>query len=147
MHVSSGEPSVVHHFAPKLYLIMISLILLGIVVEGALIGPSLFATTSFGRTIHGDLGGLLLLLTLLLPVVSRLSRMPGRMTLPSAVLFALTLIQALSAALGRRFLVLAALHPANARLLAALVVLLLMQAWHAMRQRSDELKTSGGPPS
>lgn len=147
MHVSSGEPSVVRRFAPKLYLIMVSLILLGIVVEGALIGPSLFAATNFGRTIHGDLGGLLLLLTLLLPVVSGLSRMPGRMTLPSAVLFALTLIQAMSAALGRRVLVLAALHPANALLMAALAMLLLMQAWHAMWQRSDALKTSGGLPS
>ncbi|HZT98936.1 MAG TPA: hypothetical protein VFA10_04715 [Ktedonobacteraceae bacterium] len=147
MHVSSGEPSVVHRFALRLYLIMISVILLLIVVEGALIGPSLFIATHFGRTIHGDLGGLLLLLALLVPVVSGLSRLPGRMTLPGVVLFALTLIQAMSAALGRRFLVLAALHPANALLMAALAMLLLMRAWQMMRQRSDEVKTSAGPPS
>jgi hypothetical protein len=147
MHVSSLEPSVVHRFAPRLYLIMISVILLLIVVEGALIGPSLFAITTFGRAAHGDLGGLLLLLTLLLPVVSRLARLPGRMTLLSTVLFALTLIQALSAALGRRVLVLAALHPANALLLAALSVLLLMQGQYLMRQRSDKMQTRGGSPA
>jgi predicted PurR-regulated permease PerM len=62
MYVSSLEPSVVHRFAPRLYLIMVSVILLLIV-------------------------------------------------------------------------------------LAALSVLLLMQAWHAMRQSSDTLNTSGGPPS
>lgn len=146
MHVSSLEPSAVHRFAPRLYLIMISVILLLIVVEGVLIGPSLFAITTFGRAAHGDLGGLLLQLTLL-PVVSRLARLPGRMTLLSTVLFALTLIQALSAALGRRVLVLAALHPANALLLAALSVLLLMQGQYLMRQRSDKMQTRGGSPA
>lgn len=69
------------------------------------------------------------------------------MTLLSTVLFALTLIQALSAALGRRVLVLAALHPANALLLAALSVLLLMQGQYLMRQRSDKMQTRGGSPA
>jgi hypothetical protein len=136
MHISSREPSVVRHFVHKLYLIMVSSILLGIVVEGVLISPSLFATTNFGRPVHGDLGALLL----------GLSRMPGRLTLLSTVLFALTLIQAISAALGRRFLVLAALHPANALLMAGLTVWLLLQAWHLMRQGSGEMNTRRGSP-
>ena len=53
MHVSSLEPSVVHRFAPRLYLIMISVILLLIVVEGVLIGPSLFAITTLGAPLMG----------------------------------------------------------------------------------------------
>jgi len=87
----------------------------------------------------------LFLLTLLLPVAGRLVRLSGRVTLLSVVL--LTLIQLTSAVLGRRSPVPAALHPANALLMVALTVLLLMQGWHLMWQRSDEMKTSGGPPS
>ena len=140
MHVSSGEPRKVPCFAPKLYLIMVSLILLGIVVEGALIGPSLFAATHWGWAVHGNLGGVLFLLTLLLPVVSGLSRMPGRMTLLSTVLAVLNLLEVTSAAGGRRVPLLAALHPANALLLMALTVLLLVQAWQLMRQGSDAME-------
>jgi cytochrome bd-type quinol oxidase subunit 1 len=147
MHVSSGEPSMVPRFAPKLYLIMVSLILLSIVVEGALIGSSLFAATNFGRAVHGELGGLLLLLTLLLPGVGVWSRLPGRMTLLSTVLFVLALLQVTSAALGRRSTVLAALHPANALLMVGLTVLLLLQSWRLLRKRRDEMKTRGGSPS
>ena len=147
MHVSSQEPPVARSFAHKLYLAVASLILIGIVIEGLLIGPSLFTTTRWGQAVHGDLGVVLFLLTLLLPVVGRLARLSGRVILLSVVLFMLTLIQVTSAALGRRSPVLAALHPANALLMVALTVLLLMQGWHLMRQRSDEMKTRGGPPS
>ena len=134
-------------FAHKLYLVLVGLILLGIVSEGVLIGPSLFAVTHWGRAIHGDLGAVLFLLALLLPVVERLARLSGRVILLSVMLCVLTLIQVTSAALGRRSPVLAALHPANALLMVALTVLLLMQSWHLMRQKSDELKTRGGLPS
>lgn len=146
MHDSSQEPPVVRSFAHKLYLAVASLILIGIVSEGVLIGPSLFADTRRGRAIHGDLGAVLFLLTLL-PVVGRLARLSGRVILLSVMLCVLTLIQVTSAALGRRSPVLAALHPANALLMVALTVLLLMQGWHLMRQKSDEMKTRGGPPS
>ena len=78
MHDSSQEPPVARSFVHKLYLAVVSLILLGIVSEGVLIGPSLFADTHWGRAIHGDLGAVLFLLTLLLPVVGRLARLPGR---------------------------------------------------------------------
>lgn len=146
MHDSSQEPPVVRSLAHKLYLAVASLILIGIVSEGVLIGPSLFADTRRGRAIHGDLGAVLFLLTLL-PVVGRLARLSGRVILLSVMLCVLTLIQVTSAALGRRSPVLAALHPANALLMVALTVLLLMQGWHLMRQKSDEMKTRGGPPS
>jgi hypothetical protein len=147
MHVSSGEPPVARSFAHKLYLAVASLILLGIVSEGVLIGPSLFAETTWGRAVHSDLGAVLFLLTLLLPVVGRLARLSGRVILLSVMLCVLALIQVTSAALGRRSPVLAALHPANALLMVTLTVLLLMQGWHLMRQKSDEMKTRGGPPS
>jgi hypothetical protein len=147
MHVSSGEPPVARSFARKLYLAVASLILLGIVSEGVLIGPSLFADTHWGRAVHSDLGAVLFLLTLLLPVVGRLARLSGRVILLSVMLCVLALIQVTSAALGRRSPVLAALHPANALLMVTLTVLLLMQGWHLMRQKSDEMKTRGGPPS
>jgi len=55
MHVSSGEPPVVRRCAHKLYLVFVSLIFLGIVSEGVLIGPSLFADTHWGHAVHSDL--------------------------------------------------------------------------------------------
>jgi hypothetical protein len=103
--------------------------------------------TTWGRAVHSDLGAVLFLLTLLLPVVGRLARLSGRVILLSVMLCVLALIQVTSAALGRRSPVLAALHPANALLMVTLTVLLLMQGWHLMRQKSDEMKTRGGPPS
>jgi hypothetical protein len=138
MHVSSGEPPVARSFTHKLYLAVASLILLGIVSEGLLIGPSLFADTHWGRAVHSDLGAGLLLLTLLLPVVARLARLSGRMMLLSAGLFVLALIQATSGALGRRTPVLAALHPATALLMTGLTALLLMQGWQLMRESRGE---------
>ncbi len=134
MHVSSGETPVVRIFAHKLYLAVASLILLGIVIEGLLIGPSLFADTTWGRKAHALLGGVIFLLTLLLPLVGKLSRLSGKMILLSAVLFVLALIQVASADLGRRVPLLAALHPANAMLMVGLTVLLLIQGWHLRRE-------------
>lgn len=147
MHISSQELPVVRRWAQKLYLVVASLILLGIVSEGALIGPSLFAATHWGREVHGGLGVVLFLLMLLLPVVSGLSRLPGRMTLLSGALAGLALIEVMSAVLGRKVALLAALHPATALLLVTLTVLLLMQAWNLTRQRRDKMKPEGGPPA
>lgn len=147
MHVSTQEPSVARHWAQKLYLGATGLILIGIVSEGLLIGPSLFAATHWGRTLHFELGVLLLLLTLLLPVAGRVARLSGRMMLLSAGLCVLALIEVTSAGLGRRSPLLAALHPANAMLMVGLAVLLLLQGWSLLRKRSDEMKTKGGSPS
>jgi hypothetical protein len=140
MHVSSQEPPVARSFAQKLYLGVASLILIGIVIEGLLIGPSLFAATTWGRAIHAVLGAVLFLLTLLLPVAGRLSRLPGRVILLSAVLFVLALLEVTSAALGKRTPFLAALHPANALLMVGLTVVLLIQGWQLMRERRGEMK-------
>jgi hypothetical protein len=146
MHVSSQEPPVVRSFAHKLYLAVASLILIGIVSEGLLIGPSLFADTTWGRKAHAILGAVIFLLTLLLPLVGRLSRLSGRMILLSAVLFVLALIQVASADLGRRVSLLAALHPANAMLMVGLTVVLLIQGWQLMRESRGEMKPSLGKP-
>ncbi len=127
MHVSSGGPSVVRRIAHQCYLGVASLILIGIVSEGLLIGPSLFANTSWGRAAHILLGGLLFLLALFLPVAGLLARLSRRMILLSVVLWVLTLIQVMSADLGRRIPLLAALHPANAMLMVGLTALLFMQ--------------------
>ena len=135
MHVSSEEPLVVRHFVYRLYSIMLGLMLLGIVAEGVLIGPSLFAATHWGRVLHGDLGAALLFLLLLLPVIGRIARLPGKIILLSSVLFVLALIEAIAGALGRRSPVLAAVHPATALLLAGLTVLLFLQGWHTLRGR------------
>jgi hypothetical protein len=143
MHVSSQENPGARSFALKLYLALVSLLLLGIVSEGVLIGPSLFAATSFGRAVHGDLGAALFLLTLLLPVVGRLSRLPGKMTLLSAGVFVLALIQVTSGTLGRRTPVLAALHPATALLMTGLTVLLLVQGWQLMWERKGKMNEEG----
>jgi hypothetical protein len=140
MHVSSQEPPVARRWAQKLYLGVASLILIGIVSEGLLIGPSLFADTTWGRAAHIALGALLFLLTLLLPVAGRLARLFGRMILSSAGLFVLTLIEVMSADLGRRAPFLAALHPANAMLMFGLTLELLMQGWRLMRERRSEMK-------
>jgi hypothetical protein len=139
MHVSSQKSPVARHWTQKLYLGVASLILIGIVSEGLLIGPSLFATTHWGRAVHGYIGVLLLLLALLLPVAGRLARQSSRMIILSAVLPVLTLIEVTSAVLGKRTPLLAAIHPANALLMIGLTVLLLIQEQHLMRERRDEM--------
>ncbi len=127
MHVSSQESAITHQWARRLYQAMVGLILLGIVMEGLLIGPSLFAATHWGRAAHVDLGGVLFLLMLLLPLAARLAHLPGKVIGLSAVLFALALLEVISPHLGRTIPFLAAVHPANALLMMALTVVLLVQ--------------------
>jgi hypothetical protein len=83
---------------------------------------------------------------LLQAIKNIISRLSGRVILLSGVLCVLTLIEMASAALGRRTPLLAALHPANALLMAGLTVLLLIQGWHLMRERRREMKPSEGKP-
>lgn len=59
MHIVSLGTPVARSFAQKLYLVVAGLIFFGLVSEGLLIGPSLFADMHWGRAIHGDLGVLL----------------------------------------------------------------------------------------
>jgi hypothetical protein len=140
MHVSSQEPPVARRWAQNLYLGVASLILVGIVSEGLLIGPSLFAETSWRRVTHAVLGVLIFLLTLLLPVAGLLARLSRRMILLSVLLFVLALLEVMSAGLGRKAPFLAALHPANALLMVGLTVLLHMQGWQLIRERRGEMK-------
>jgi hypothetical protein len=129
MHISSQKSSVVQRIAYQCYLGMVSLILLGILIEGLLIGPSVFEVTKWGRVSHAVLGALIFVLTLLLPLAGLLARLPKRIVTLSAVLWALALLQVISADLARGVPLMAALHPANALLMAALTMLLLIQAW------------------
>jgi hypothetical protein len=147
MHISSHGTPVARHWAQILYLVLASLILLGILSQGLLIGPSLFTDTTWGQVAHGVLGTLLLLLTLLLPLVGLLARLSGRMTILGAALFALTLIEMMSAVFGRKAPFLAALHPVTAMLMVGLNVFLIMQGWHMMLESGSEMKTQGGPHS
>lgn len=114
-------------WASLLYLVLAGLILFGIFLQGFLIGTSMFAGTRWGQEVHAFLGLLLLLLTLLLPLAALLARLPGKVTILSAVLFVLTLIQVTLASLSRSAPFVAALHPANAMLMFGLDVFLILQ--------------------
>jgi hypothetical protein len=124
-------------WARTLYVILAGLILLGILAEALIIGPSLFGVTSSGLRAHLDVGALLLLVTLLLPVTALLARLSTRIVIASALLLLLALLQVTSGGLGMRpygIAVLAAIHPANAALMAALAALLLV---FGQRERGD----------
>jgi hypothetical protein len=129
MHASSQRTPAARHWAQHLHLTLTALILVGIVSEGLLIGPSLFTDINWGRAAHGDLAVLLLLLTLL-PLVGRLAHVPGRTTALSLVLFGLTVTEVMTAMLGREVPFLAALHPANAMLMAGLTAFLFIHGRH-----------------
>lgn len=121
------------------YLIVAGLILLGIVCEGLLIGPSLFTTTHWGRAAHGDVAVALFVLTLLLAPLGLLARLPGRIVLVSGLLFVLTLLQFTTGVLGGRAAFFAALHPAAALLMAGLTEIVLLHVWHRRsRQGGDQ---------
>ncbi|GHO63101.1 hypothetical protein KSC_019930 [Ktedonobacter sp. SOSP1-52] len=134
MHVSSQGIPVARRWEQNLYLLLSSLILLGILIQGFLIGTLMFAGTIWGRTAHGVLGLLLLLLTLSLPLAGLLARLSSKMIILSAVLFMLTLIQVMLAGFSRSAPFLAALHPANAMLMFGLNVFLIIQGWQMMRK-------------
>jgi hypothetical protein len=140
MNVSSQERTMSRRWPHQLYLGLTSVILIGIVIEGMLIGPSLFAATRWGREVHVYLGAVLFLLTLLLAIAARLARLPGRLVLLSTVLFILALLEVTSAALGRSIPFLAAVHPANALLMVGLTAVLLTQGWPVMWETRAEMK-------
>ncbi len=128
-------------WARNLYLVLAGLILLGILVEGLIIGPSLFGVTSSGLGAHLNVGALLLLVTLLLPVVALLARLSAGMVAASALLFLLALLQVTSGGLGMQpygVAVLAAIHPVNAMVMVGLSVLLLAFGWRERRGGTAE---------
>ncbi|GHO61953.1 hypothetical protein KSC_008450 [Ktedonobacter sp. SOSP1-52] len=140
MQVSRKKMPMAHSRMLLFYLTLAGLILLGILIEGFLIGTSIFAGTAWGRATHGALGLLLLLLTLLLPLAALLARLPGTMTIWSAVLFVLTLLQVTLAGFARSVPFLAALHPSNAMLLFGLNVILIVQGWQMRGKKSPEME-------
>ena len=145
MQVSYKKTPVTHSRMLLVYLTLAGLILLGILIEGFLIGTSIFAGTTWGQAAHSALGLLLLLLTLLLPLAALLSRLPGKMTIGSAVLFVLTLLQVTLAGFARSVPLLAALHPSNAMLLFSLNVILFIQGWQMRGKKSPEMEPKALP--
>lgn len=128
-------------WAQSLYLLLAGIILLGILVEGLIIGPRLFGVTSAGLGLHLDVGALLLLVTLPLPVVALLARFSGAIVGASALLFLLVLLQVTSGGLGMQpygVAILAAIHPVSAMLMAGLSMLLLVFGWRERRRRTTE---------
>jgi hypothetical protein len=128
-------------WARNLYLVLVSLVLLGILVEGLIIGPSMFGVTSSGLAAHLNVGALLLLATLLLPVVALLGRLSFGMVAASGLLFLLALLQVTSGGLGMRpygVAVLAAIHPVNAMVMVGLSVLLHVFGWRERAGRTAE---------
>jgi hypothetical protein len=140
MPVSSQGTAVARSWAQNLYLVLASLILLGLFCQGFLIGISLFAGATWGQAAHGVLGLVLLPLTLLLPLAGLLARLSGRIIILSAVLFVLTLIEVTLAGLGSSVPFLAAFHPANAMLMFGLNMFLIIQGWQAVHLKMLDMK-------
>lgn len=130
MQVAHNKTLMKQRWTLFVYLTLAGLILFGTLMQGFLIGTSLFANASWGETAHSIVGMLLLLLTLLLPLVALLVRLPGRITIGSAILFVLTLLQVTLGGLSRSAPFLAAFHPTNAMLMFALNGYLFVQVWH-----------------
>ena len=133
MQVSSQNAPVARRWAQNLYLVLASLILLGIFLQGFLIGAWLFGGATWGRDGHAFLGLVLLVLALLLALVGLLVQVPGRMKVWGFLLFVLVIIQIVLASLGGSVPLLAALHPANAMVLFGLNVFLIIQIRQVMR--------------
>ncbi|GLV60406.1 hypothetical protein KDH_72260 [Dictyobacter sp. S3.2.2.5] len=140
MHISYNQAPVKRRWTLYVYATLAGLILLGILAQGFLIGTALFANDSWGQTAHGAVGLSLLLLTLLLPLVGLLAQLPRELSIGSAILFALTLLEVMLAGLARSVPLLAALHPTNAMLMSALNIYLLFQAWNMIQgKRTSEV--------
>ncbi|HEX6484378.1 MAG TPA: DUF6220 domain-containing protein [Ktedonobacteraceae bacterium] len=133
MQVSSKGTSVSRRWAQNLYLTWAGLIQLGILVQGFLIGAYLFGGASWGRDGHGIVGLVLLAMSLLLPLIGLLAKLPGSMIGLSFLLFVLVIIQMILGSIGGNVPLLAALHPANAMILFGLNLVLIFQIRQLMR--------------
>lgn len=136
MQISSGKAANGGRWAQNLYLVLASLILLGIFLQGFLIGALLFAGATWGQSAHGFGGLVLLILSLLLALVGLAARIPGRMKLLGFLLFVLVIIQLVLAGLGESVPFVAALHPANAMILFGLDLFLTFRIRQIMRTNS-----------
>jgi hypothetical protein len=133
MQVTSRGTSVPRRWAQNLYLAWAGLIELGILVQGFLIGAYLFGGAAWGRDSHGLMGLVLLAMSLLLPLIGLLAKLPGRMIGLSFLLFVLVIIQMVLGSIGGNAPLLAALHPANAMILFGLNLVLIFQIRQMMR--------------
>ncbi len=133
MQVSSQDAPVARRWAQTLYLVLASLMLLGIFLQGFLIGAYLFGGAIWGRNAHSFMGLVLLVLSLLLPLVGLLAQVPGRMKVWGFLLFVLVIIQMVLGSIGGNLPLLAALHPANAMVLFGLSLFLVFRIWQVMR--------------
>jgi hypothetical protein len=133
MQVTSKGTSVPRRWAQNLYLVWAGLIELGILVQGFLIGAYLFGGAAWGRDDHGLMGLVLLAMSLLLPLIGLLAKLPGRMIGLSFLLFVLVIIQMVLGSIGGNAPLLAALHPANAMILFGLNLVLIFQIRQMMR--------------
>lgn len=129
MDVSSKTIVSPRRWALIVYLTLTSLMFLGILTQGFLIGALLFAGAGWAGDAHTIGGLVVLILALLLPLAGLLARIPGRLMILSIVLFLLTLLQGILPNLSGSIPFLAALHPTNAMLLFGGILLLIMQGW------------------
>jgi hypothetical protein len=133
MHVSSQGAPVTRHWAQNLYLVIASLILLGIFLQGFLIGAFLFGGAVWGQNAHSFMGLVLLVLSLLLALVGLMAQVPGRTKVWGFLFFVLMIIQFVLPSTSGSIPLLAALHPANAMVLFGLNLFLLVRIRQVMR--------------
>ncbi|MGH2482334.1 MAG: DUF6220 domain-containing protein, partial [Ktedonobacteraceae bacterium] len=133
MQVTSQGAPVTRRWAQILYLILASLILLGIFPQGFLIGSFLFGGAAWGLTAHSFMGPVLILLSLLLALTGLLVPMSGKMKGWGFLLLVLMIIQMILTATSKAVPVLAALHPANAMLLFGLNLFLIFRMQQMLR--------------
>src|SRR3989440_11696525 len=91
MQVSS-QRAPARRWAQYLYLVLASLVLLGIFLQGFLIGAFLFAGAVWGRDAHSVLGLVLLVLSLLLALAGLLAQVFSWLKIWGVLLFMLGLI-------------------------------------------------------
>jgi hypothetical protein len=133
MQVTSQDAPVTGRWAQTLYLVLACLILLGIFLQGFLIGAFLFAGAIWGKDVHSIMGLALLVLSLLLALAGLLAQVPGRTKVWGFLLFVLMIIQFVLPSTSGTIPLLAALHPANAMVLFGLNLFLIVRIRQVMR--------------
>ncbi len=133
MQVSAKETPAAGRWAQNLYLVLASLMALGIFLQGFFIGALLFSGATWGQNVHAFMGLVLLVVSLLLALVGLLAHIPGSLKIAGFVLFGLVLLQLILASLSESVPLLAALHPANAMILFGLSLFLIVRIRQVMR--------------
>src|SRR5712691_10709321 len=121
MQISSQDTPVARRWAQTLYLVLACLTLLGIFLQGFLIGAFLFGGAIWGKDTHSIVG------------LALLAQVPGRTKVWGFLLFVLMIIQFILPSTSGSIPLLAALHPANAMILFGLSLFLIMRIRQLMR--------------